>query len=892
MEKPTLNSLHSSSQRSRSLMTIDTAIAQNAYTSQLQRTPYTHTPTQQPRRQSMYSSKPVMSPDELSAKIADNFQQFSSMLNQLQKPTPQSPASSRPTTPIPNRLSRPSSIDNKRMKRFSLKDNDLNNKGMTLLSPVSMVSPLPPLINGTTTTPKKATQDKPLVTEFLRAASNGDTSMVKDLVHQCRDLVYDADTDDGTTALMYAACFGHVSTVQSLLDADASIDEQDHYGWTALMWATVNHHDNVVNLLLSQGATSDTPSIHGTTAFDLILPGQQHHSSVIASVLKPNTYSRRHSLTVDRMEKRRKSKQLLKASRRQSTPVIASTTTNARTSSSFLHSGNMDAYTHFMTTESERHRRLTQRHELFYDALLTLKKDNHSWMNMDDMNMDDDDDDTGVAMDDARQVLENHAAATDRPFAWDSCLVDQMFVFSMNDLDTILDMALDTKSVSIKMINNNNNKDDVLWLPANLLFLCARFAYYYSDRGALTQFFDIVINRLSKVSKQCAKDASLLQYWMTNVHQLLVYLRRDTGLETTTAQQQRQLADVMTELYLLLIRDYERHMDKMITDSVLDHEPIGNMAPVDFEDANDWSTFFQRRGSIRASMDSLSGGSMLVVDGVSNASVGPHAITTALDNIQTEMTTVYELPGYMVTHAITQCLYYVLCEAFNQILASKVYLCRSKAQHIRFNLSALEEWARQTKLVVDNIDCVTGLDRLAQLLQFLQCVSELDDVDTFRDTCRGLTLLNAVQIKRCVVKYRYEIQEAHLPVDVEEWVAQCAQRQQQQQKQSDLNRNTHMQQLKDFLLSNHAHEQQCLADGTCTDLLSVDSRWILPFYQHVDFGTATYSPTHNTWNQQDSLSESMYLKIKQKAERDKKEPIRIPSLPYKFIDRLDKKLHK
>lgn len=377
---------------------------------------------------------------------------------------------------------------------------------------------------------------------------------------------------------------------------------------------------------------------------------------------------------------------------------------------------------------------------------------------------------------------------------------------------------------------------------------------------------------------------------MANIFQLLVYLRRDTGLERNTVKQQRQLADLITEFYLLLIRGYERQLDKMVTSLLLDYESIQDMAPVDFEDSNDWSTFFQRRGSLRVSMDSLGGGATLDA-GSNDETVGPHAMTAALERISIVMTTVYELPEYMVKHTMAQCLHYVLCEGFNQILECRTYLCRSKAQRIRLNLSVLEEWARQMALM-DNTYCMAGLDRLAQLLQLLQCVSELDDVDAFMDICRGLTLLDFVEIKQCVVKYRYETQEAHLPTCVENWVVQQAQ-QQQQQKQSTLDRNICMHQLKGVLLGDSS---KGVVDGPCIDLLSVDSRWILPFYQEMNpKASSSFLPTHrvkNSWKHQDVLSEPMYLDMKQKAERDKKQSTRIPSIPYKFIDRLDKKLNK
>jgi hypothetical protein len=167
----------------------------------------------------------------------------------------------------------------------------------------------------------------------------------------------------------------------------------------------------------------------------------------------------------------------------------------------------MDAYTHFMTTESDRHRLLTQRHELFYDALLNLGHGTATHLDDAEISGDDDDDDDD---DDNGNDLQNLAKyesciRSSHTFVWDTCLVDQMFVFSMDDLGSILDVALDTKSIP-RMTTATTNKDEIMWIPANLLFLCARFACYYACRGVLEQFFDVTVARLTKVIRVRSKQ--------------------------------------------------------------------------------------------------------------------------------------------------------------------------------------------------------------------------------------------------------------------------------------------------------------------------------------------------------------------------------------------------
>lgn len=310
------------------------------------------------------------------------------------------------------------------------------------------------------------------------------------------------------------------------------------------MWATVNNHSDIVNLLLSQNAKTELQTITGNTVFDFILKDD----TVMVNLLKDaSKYSKKHIITTERMAtKRKKQKNRLsssdlnyKAARRQSTPVIATSSSSTATTplstpkrSTFQHSG-MDAYTHFMTAESDRHRLLTQRHELFYDLVtnnssnnndykrrgqsidggsrindIADNNSNNKWVNgysnhIDDDNENQDDDiDDDDEEDEASQIAKFEASLrSTNIFIWDRCLVDQMFVFSLDNLQTILDTALDVKSLP-KPINNN---DENMWIPANILFLCARFAYYYSCRGTIDQFFHITFNKLTqlvKVSKQ------------------------------------------------------------------------------------------------------------------------------------------------------------------------------------------------------------------------------------------------------------------------------------------------------------------------------------------------------------------------------------------------------
>jgi ankyrin repeat protein len=65
---------------------------------------------------------------------------------------------------------------------------------------------------------------------FSRAASNGDVEKIKEMLatKELRPYIdIDARDEDGTTPLIYAACFGKVDIALALLDAGAKVNTQD-----------------------------------------------------------------------------------------------------------------------------------------------------------------------------------------------------------------------------------------------------------------------------------------------------------------------------------------------------------------------------------------------------------------------------------------------------------------------------------------------------------------------------------------------------------------------------------------------------------------------------------------------------------------------------------------
>ncbi|CCJ30434.1 unnamed protein product [Pneumocystis jirovecii] len=68
-----------------------------------------------------------------------------------------------------------------------------------------------------------------LQSAFIRAASHGDVERIESMLHgKAREYIdLDGRDESGGTAIIFAACYGHQSVVEALLEAGADIHVQD-----------------------------------------------------------------------------------------------------------------------------------------------------------------------------------------------------------------------------------------------------------------------------------------------------------------------------------------------------------------------------------------------------------------------------------------------------------------------------------------------------------------------------------------------------------------------------------------------------------------------------------------------------------------------------------------
>ncbi|GAA5801767.1 DIL domain-containing protein [Helicostylum pulchrum] len=503
-------------------------------------------------------------------------------------------------------------------------------------------------------------------------------------------------------------------------------------------------------------------------------------------------------------------------------------------------------------------------------------------------------------------------------FIWDQCLPDQMFVFAEDEIDHILNVSISHLKLPMKSRTE-------IYVPANIIFLCARFAHYYTCRELVHQLISKAVARIDTAVKTSSQDVHIMAFWIANLSQLLYYLKKDVGLVVATAEYQLEISELISETYTLLVTDSEKRMDRVLEPAMIEYEQLGGLEVVEF--ADDWHRFF-RRSRFSSSSNRRSVGNTQAESPVpqTRSTLTPQSVTSLLTSILYVLQS-YDVHPVIVIQAMAQLFHFLSCEMFNRILSNKKYLCRSKALQIRMNLTVIEEWVRE-----HHLPSTLGayFNPVVQLVQLLQCVSQLQDLMDFISTTKSFDLLNPMQVKRLVLNYRYEVSETRLKEEVEKYTMQIAedtiksiQGEQQQQlieRSSSLenqSRPNSISSLGSLLQSisqqknNRKSRQSSVQSGSDTDSIYTendednhyltekkDSKYMLPFSLPT-----TTNMMHSGWHHKKqeeqrlvnddslSLSDSIYIELKTKlsAEREKnaRESSVIPSIPEEWLERLD-----
>lgn len=347
-----------------------------------------------------------------------------------------------------------------------------------------------------------------------------------------------------------------------------------------------------------------------------------------------------------------------------------------------------------------------------------------------------------------------------------------MFVFQENELDRILDIVITNmtpqRSPSQKPV------------PANMIFLSARYAHYHSSPELLAKLLIAAMDRINDVVERYQWDMTILAFWMSNATLLLHYLKKDTGLVEATTEFQLQLVELINEIFILIVRDAERRLDKVLDAAMLDHETIPGFEDITFQ--NEWKIFKRKPQVKEQPLEKR----FRPPSPKQRAKPAPRNVTSLLSSTLFVLD-LYDIHSFITAQIISQLLYWLGAELFNRIMSNRRYLARTKAMQIRMNISILEDWARSNNRQPEHyehgemkssgettVDAARRhLAPAIQLLQWLQCFSSLgaDDLEALVGTLQQLKALSPQQLIHAATHYRPEVGEKGLPKSAMKYLA-------------------------------------------------------------------------------------------------------------------------
>ena len=349
-------------------------------------------------------------------------------------------------------------------------------------------------------------------------------------------------------------------------------------------------------------------------------------------------------------------------------------------------------------------------------------------------------------------------------FDWTRCTHDQMFVFQETELDAILDIIITNmtpqRSPSQKPV------------PANMIFLSARYAHYHASSDLLAKLLISAMDKINDVVERCQWDMTILAFWMSNANLLLHYLKKDVGLLEATPEFQAQLSELINEIFILIVRDAERRMDKVLDAAILDHEIIPGFEDITFQ--NEWK-LFKRKAQVKEEPPEKR---FRPPSPKQRAKPAPRNVTSLLSSTLFVLD-LYDIHSVITAQIVSQLIYWISAEVFNRVMSNRKYLARTKAMQIRMNISMLEDWARTNNRQPEHyeggdmkasgeatVDAARRhLEPVIQLLQWLQCFSSLgaDDLEALVGTLQQLKRLTPQQLIHAAKHYRPEVGEKGLP---------------------------------------------------------------------------------------------------------------------------------
>uniref|UniRef100_UPI00398E4D74 unconventional myosin-Vc n=1 Tax=Pristiophorus japonicus TaxID=55135 RepID=UPI00398E4D74 len=280
-------------------------------------------------------------------------------------------------------------------------------------------------------------------------------------------------------------------------------------------------------------------------------------------------------------------------------------------------------------------------------------------------------------------------------------------------------------------------------LPANILFMCVRYADDINDAEMLKSLMNSLLGGIKEVTKNHNQDFEILSFWFSNSVHFLNCLKQYSGEEEfmkhNTPLQNKQclknfdlseyrqiLSDLAIHIHQQFIQVMEDDLQPMIVPGMLEHESlqgISSMKPTGLR---------KRSSSFLEEMDQ-------------------YTISSILQQLSYYFTTMCQhgMDTELIKQSVRQLFFLIGAITLNNLFLRKDMCSCRKGMQIRCNISYLEEWLKDKNM--QNSNAKETLEPLSQAAWLLQVNKTTDD--DVKEICERCSSLTAVQIVKILNSY-------------------------------------------------------------------------------------------------------------------------------------------
>eukprot|EP00039_Didymoeca_costata_P008449 m.112324 g.112324 ORF g.112324 m.112324 type:complete len:547 (+) comp14087_c0_seq1:3714-5354(+) len=284
--------------------------------------------------------------------------------------------------------------------------------------------------------------------------------------------------------------------------------------------------------------------------------------------------------------------------------------------------------------------------------------------------------------------------------------------------------------------------EEIPGIAMHIIFMSILFADRTKNASLLQNLLTKSIGAIKEVVTRNTTDMNMLAFWMANTFRLLNNMKQFSGekqfkgisqsavLENFDLQQYRNvLSDLLLQIHYTVVKHVDHQLSKLTIPAMLEHESIPGMA---------------NQG---------------VLSPKPRPAISMHTMLEFLSGVSRLMTKQCVDPE-LTKQIFAQAFYGINARTVNTLLLRKDFCHWSKGMQVRYNLTKLEEWARDNGFEAIKIYLIESI-QISQLLQVNK--SSTDDIGLIEKTC---SQLNSLQIQKILTMYSPTDSEDRVPASV------------------------------------------------------------------------------------------------------------------------------